>query len=111
MWSVKTIKSFPFIRMREKEGERGKERPKGKAPSNTKNRNSISEKFSLSFTLSMIKSSFRFLLLPGMDREGGYEEEIDEENVRIFRKRDDKVFSTFPYSSSSSLHPHTINII
>lgn len=59
----------------------------------------------------MIKSSFRFLLLPGMDREGGYEEEIDEENVRIFRKRDDKVFSTFPYSSSSSLHPHTINII
>lgn len=43
----------------------------------------------------MIKSSFRFLLLPGMDREGGYEEEIDEENVRIFRKRDDKVFFNF----------------
>lgn len=61
--------------------------------------------------LSMIKSSF-WSHCWGEDGGGGTievkeEEEIDDENVRIFHKRDDKVFFSQLFFSFLSPHLHT----
>lgn len=62
---------------------------------NTKNRNSISENFPSH--CRWLKAHFAQQLCEcekGQKRKRK-EEEIDEENVRVFRKRDDKVFQLF----------------